>query len=243
MVIAQFGEPLLDLYKATDVHIQTYANQKDALIVAYNSLLLLNKIFYSLSSQDIPAYFEDHLGEFMNILSKYLVFRNPLLSSASEDDPSIVEKVQTSICEIVYLYCLRYEEEFVMLPKLVEQLLQLLSTTSMAPKYDLLISMALSVITVVAKRPQNSSLFDTPETLTVIAEKIVLPNIQLRDSDEEQFNEEPLEFVRHDIEGPETESRRRAAEDLIRSLVLVHSSRIIPILSKYIDSCMHVSFC
>ena len=202
----------------------------------------MNKIFYSLSSQDIPAFFEDHLAEFMGVMLKYLTFKNPLLEeSSSIEEAGILEKVQTSICEIVHLYCLRYEEEFVMLPKFIEQILSLLATTSLAAKYDLVISMALSVITVVAKRPQYSVFFESTETLAVITEKIILPNIQMRDIEEELFETEPIDYVRRDLEGSEMDSRRKAAEDLIRSLVQAHGPKLIPILSTFISSCIHVN--
>lgn len=52
----------------TDIH----ANDKDALKIIYNCLLLMCKIFYSLNSQDLPEFFEDNMVTWMNAFLKLL---------------------------------------------------------------------------------------------------------------------------------------------------------------------------
>ena len=53
-----------------------------------------------------------------------------------ESEPGLVEKAQLSVCEIIYLYALRYEEEFPSLPAFVDIILQLLSSVTLEPKFD-----------------------------------------------------------------------------------------------------------
>ena len=45
----------------------------------YDNLFLCIKIMYSLNAIDLPEFFEDHMNEFMGILSKYLTFSTPAL--------------------------------------------------------------------------------------------------------------------------------------------------------------------
>lgn len=65
--------------QATDQQID--ANQANAPVLfrLYDNLFLCIKIMYSLNAIDLPEFFEDHMNEFMGILSKYLTFSTPAL--------------------------------------------------------------------------------------------------------------------------------------------------------------------
>jgi exportin-2 (importin alpha re-exporter) len=67
--------------QTTDKLITDYANDKAALQVLSQSLLLLIKIFYDLNCQDLPEFFEDNMGYFMELLHKYLTYSNSHLES------------------------------------------------------------------------------------------------------------------------------------------------------------------
>lgn len=79
--MTQIGEPSLQLMKATDSFIDQNAHNKDALNVMLETVLLLCKIFHSLSAQDLPAFYEEHLGEYMTLFLKYLSYNNALIQS------------------------------------------------------------------------------------------------------------------------------------------------------------------
>ena len=51
-----------------------------------------------------------------------------------------------------------------------------------------------------------------------VCEKIVIPNLQLREEDEEMFELDWVEYVRRDAEGSDSDTRRRAATDLVKAL-------------------------
>ena len=61
--------------------IQEHAGDVQALRVLFQSLLLMCKIYYSLNSQDMPEFFEDHQKQFMPLLLKYLAYDNALLQA------------------------------------------------------------------------------------------------------------------------------------------------------------------
>jgi exportin-2 (importin alpha re-exporter) len=56
----------------------------------------------------------------------------------------------------------------------------------------------------------------------------------LRESDEELFEDDPIEFIRRDLEGSDTDTRRRASADLVRSLLELHAQEVTQIFSTYI---------
>lgn len=52
------------------------------------------------------------------------------------------------------------------------------------------------------------TLFEQAGAIQNIVEKIIIPNIRLRDDDEEMFEMNPQEYIRRDIEGSDTDTRR-----------------------------------
>lgn len=80
-VLDQFAQPLLQLYQAIDSLISGKDCSKEQLLLFLSCQVKLNKIFYSLSSQDLPAFFEDHMVEFMELFKRQYAFRNPLVEA------------------------------------------------------------------------------------------------------------------------------------------------------------------
>ena len=63
-----------------------------------------------------------------------------------------------------------------------------------------MVSNAIQFITAVVQRPQYKQLFENEESLKNICEKIIIPNLFLRDVDIEIFEDNPEEYIRKDIE-------------------------------------------
>lgn len=56
-------------------------------------------------------------------------------------------------------------------------------------KYDLLVSNAIQLLAIVAERPAYKQLFEDASALQSICERVVIPNMHLRDSDVEMFED------------------------------------------------------
>ncbi|TPX31070.1 hypothetical protein SmJEL517_g05491 [Synchytrium microbalum] len=233
-VLEQFCAPFLQLFQTTDALIEQNRGSTTTLSTLFTTLLLLTKIFYSLNSQDLPEFFEDHMDEFLNLLQKYLVYTNALLETEDDEEAGPLEKVKASIAEIIDLYATRYEEEFTRLPQFVQTVWELLTATGTQPKYDMLVSKSIHFLTAVLKPPRHRAMFQSPESLKSICEKIILPNMELRPSDVEAFEDEPLEYIRRDLEGLDTDTRRRAASDLVRGLLEHFTREVTEIFSQYV---------
>ncbi|ORY85547.1 importin-alpha re-exporter [Protomyces lactucae-debilis] len=234
-VLSRFCEPFLAIFKQTDLMIDQNRNNKQALDILLQTLLLLTKVFYDLNCQDIPEFFEDHMAEFMSVLHKYLTIDLPVITAGEDDDVAgPLQKVKASICEIVELYTQRYEEIFTMLPEFVNTTWVLLTQVSLEPKDDILVSKALSSLTSVVRVPRHAQLFESEEVLKKFVELIVLPNMSLRTSDEELFEDDPIEYIRRDLEGSDSDTRRRAATEFVRSLVEKFEQKITSIVLEYV---------
>ena len=57
---------------------------------------------------------------------------------------------------------------------------------------------------------------------------IVIPNIKFREEDEELFEDNPIEYIRCDIEGSDSDTRRRTACELVKGLRKFYETEVRP---------------
>ncbi|ORX69547.1 Cse1-domain-containing protein [Linderina pennispora] len=234
-VLGQFTDAYMQVVVATDRLIDEHANDKQALKILLHSLMLLCQIFYDLNCQDLPPFFEDNMDAFMATFHKYLVYSNANAESDDDDVAGDLEEVKASICEIIELYAQRYEDVFKQLPQFVETVWNMLTTVSSAHKYDSMVSRGMAFLRTVVRNPRQRQLFSSSESLKLICERIIIPNTVLPEDDEELFEDDPMQFIRRDIEGNEAGSRREAAGDLVRGLLDQFSSETTQVMSMYIQ--------
>jgi exportin-2 (importin alpha re-exporter) len=201
----------------------------------FEALDLQIKILHDMSCHDLPPIFEENLGSISELLHKYLTYSNPLLETDDDTETSIVDTVKADICEILELFTVKYDEDFSKYCQpFIEKAWNLLSSTGPETKYDIIVSKALHFLTAIASSTQHSGIFNSEDVLTQIVEKVILPNVALRESDIELFEDEPIEFIRRDLEGSDTDSRRRSATDFLRKLQERFEAPVTTVVSKYI---------
>ncbi|CDK27317.1 unnamed protein product [Kuraishia capsulata CBS 1993] len=235
-VLDKFSDSFLALLKQVDHMISTHSGDQKALKVLFDNMLLLVKIYYDLNCQDIPEFFEDHMEEGMAIMHKYLEYSNSALQDTDETEVDIITLVKTTICELVQLYSTRYGEVFdPLVPQFTQTIWNLLTGTGLEQKYDTLVSKALTFMTAIASVETRATVFHSPEALKEITENIILPNITLRESDEELFEDDPIEYTRRDLDGSDSDTRRRAAVDFLRALKETNEKTVTSVMMGYID--------
>ena len=197
---------------------------------------LIMKLFYDLSSQDLPPIFEDNLPAITSILHKYLTYDNPLLHTDHESEAGSLEFVKAGIFEILVLYVQKYEDAFgAHVGQFISSSWNLLTTIGPETKYDILTSRSLQFLTSVTRIQQHAQGFNDESTLSQVVEKVILPNLSLRDSDIEMFEDEPIEFIRRDLEGSDSDTRRRAATNFLRQLMEQFEETVTNVVLKYVD--------
>eukprot|EP01111_Echinosteliopsis_oligospora_P015011 TRINITY_DN5802_c0_g1_i1.p1 TRINITY_DN5802_c0_g1~~TRINITY_DN5802_c0_g1_i1.p1 ORF type:complete len:996 (-),score=247.01 TRINITY_DN5802_c0_g1_i1:79-3003(-) len=215
-------------------------NNTAAAKVLFETINLLFKIFNSLNAVDLPEYFEDNMKSFMDQFGKFLRFTTNIKAitedSTHEEKPGLLDKIQTRVCENVNLYIEKYEEEFAPhLPSFVTDVWTLLSKTDNSPAHDALANAMISFLTSVAKSVHHS-LFAPENVLQLICVNIVIPNMRLREVDEEMFEDNPVEYIRRDVEGSDTDTRRRAALELVKGLRKHYESQVTTICYAHITN-------
>ena len=218
-VLSKFAQPFLALVHSLDTYIQSHGSNKEQLKSAFAELDLVLQLFYDLSCQDLSPDFEDNMASIAQMLLKYLTYTNRLLDSDDDSEAGPLENTKANIFELLTLYVGKYYDEFgKFVGGFVESSWNLLTSIGPDAKNDILVSKALLFLTSISKIESQAQTFNNAGVQTQIVENVIVPNIELRDSDIETFEDEPIEFIRRDLEGSDSETRRRAASDFLKQL-------------------------
>ncbi|GIC88610.1 putative chromosome segregation protein Cse1 [Aspergillus udagawae] len=235
-VLNKFGNPFLALFEGLDSFFEENKSNKENLIQGFTQFNLMVKLLFDLSCHDLPPMFEENLSGIASLLLKYLTYDNALLHTDDDTEAGQLEFVRAGIFEALTLYVQKYMDVFSShVGQFVQSSWSFLTTIGQETKYDILVSKALQFLTSVAGMPEHASVFQAEETLAQIVEKVVLPNVSLRESDEELFEDEPIEFIRRDLEGSDSETRRRAATDFLRRLAEQFEGPVTKVVLRYSD--------
>ncbi|KAK8169479.1 CAS/CSE protein [Phyllosticta citrichinensis] len=236
-VLQRFSEPFFQLLKNTDEQITANAGNKEALLGYAQTLNLILKLMHDLSCQDLPPLFESHLDQLVAFLHKYLTYDNQLLHTDDEAESGVLEYIKAGIFETLVSWTTKYEDELGQyLGTFVESSWSLLTAIGTETKYDILVSKALQFLTSVTANQQHAAAFNNDQVLNQVIEKVILPNVSLRESDVEMFEDEPIEYIRRDLEGSDSDTRRRAATDFLRQLIRQFEDLVTGVVNKYIDA-------
>lgn len=241
LVLKHLAEPLTQTFIRNGAQIFALAGSgatgpdiEQQMVVAMETQRLIARIFYSLNWQDLPEFFEDHIAEWMEQFLKFLTFKHTALGARDEGEPGPIEKLRAAIVDNITLYVTKYEEEFApYLPGFTQCIWQLLMEVGSQTKFDVLATSSIKFLTSVASKQINTGLFNE-ESLKVIVEKIVVPNLIATELDEEIFEDNPTDYIRKDMEGSDQDTRRRAAMELVRGLLKFFSPQVTQLCLGYI---------
>ncbi|PAV17971.1 importin alpha re-exporter [Pyrrhoderma noxium] len=241
-VLSQFVDPFLQVLRFTAGLLldSPLPPKEDAETLAQCMVVLIN-LYYDLACQDLPPALEDNHAEFFardnGLFVRFLAWNPPELQTDEDDTiPSQPTQIKTAIFELAESYTHRYPEQLTATSS-VEAFIQALWTLlgggqRSGLSYDGLVSQALRFMSTAIRSGNYKSIFESRETISGLIEGVVMPNVHLRDHEVEQFEDDPLEYVRLDLSfasasaatnvgglTAEGTTRRQAAADVLRALV------------------------
>ncbi|XVE73690.1 hypothetical protein DITRI_Ditri11bG0139400 [Diplodiscus trichospermus] len=235
-----FAAPLLEIFLKTASLIDSTAASPGGgspvtLRPLFESQRLCCRIFYSLNFQELPEFFEDHMREWMGEFRKYLTTNYPSLES-SADGLALVDELRAAVCENISLYMEKNEEEFQgYLNDFASAVWSLLTNVSQSSSRDKLAVTAMKFLTTVSTSVHHT-LFANEGVIPQICQSIVIPNVRLRDEDEELFEMNYVEFIRRDMEGSDLDTRRRIACELLKGIATNYKKQVTDIVSIQIQN-------
>ncbi|GLT76990.1 hypothetical protein SLA2020_486200 [Shorea laevis] len=234
-----FAAPLLEVFLKTasviDSAIASGGGSAATLRPLFESQRLCCRIFFSLNFQELPEFFEDHMREWMGEFKKYLTINYPLLESSS-DGLAVVDELRAAVCENISLYMEKNEEEFQgYLNDFASAVWTLLTNVSLSSSRDKLAVTAMKFLTTVSTSVHHA-LFGSDGVIPQICQSIVIPNVRLREDDEELFEMNFVEFIRRDMEGSDLDTRRRIACELLKGIATNYKKQVTDIVSIQIQN-------
>ncbi|WVZ60262.1 hypothetical protein U9M48_010309 [Paspalum notatum var. saurae] len=228
-----FAAPLLEVFLFASRRLQAAATTASPLELrpVFECLRLCCEIFYSLNSIDLPEFFEDNMRQWMTEFRAFLTtsYPPPVEADGSPD------ALRAAVCDNLQLYMEKYEEEFrVYLKEFVEAVWGLLMAQTASPSCSQLAVTAIRFLTTVAESVHHA-LFGSPEAMKQICDSVVVPNLRLRDEDEELFEGNWVEYVRRDSEGSDADTLRRAACRLLRGLAANYREQVAALVSVQVQ--------
>mmetsp|Transcript_36824 Transcript_36824/g.77254 ORF Transcript_36824/g.77254 Transcript_36824/m.77254 type:complete len:992 (-) Transcript_36824:111-3086(-) len=238
-VLQRLQAPLTQLFTSIVGQMENPALAKNPreLTARLEALRTINRIFYSLNYQDLPEYFEDHMGEWMAGFAKLLEYKNVILVDEDEEmQPGPIDNVQVSVVQNLNLYGNKDEEPFLpYLPQFTSLVWNLLMTVTPHSKHDALATTSIRFLSSLIGKLMHRKLFEGEGTLREIFVKIVIPNLVIREIDEERFEDDPAEFILGDMESSDTESRRKCTQELLRAMCRQFEGPTTTICSEHVS--------
>ncbi|KAG2131005.1 CAS/CSE protein [Suillus clintonianus] len=230
-VLSRFIQPFLDLFNQTATILLSSPAPPNLAIVTQAQIILID-IFYDFTCQDLPpgiedahdAFFAPQTGRFQRFMS----WDPPELRvDPDETQPSLPAQLKTKIFEIGELYIKLFPDQLSRSPAVegfVQSVWELIGSNKLpGVADDSLVSQSLRFISTAIRSGYYKSLFSSRDTIASLVQGVVIPNIGLRDHEMEQFEDEPLEFIRLDLafggSASEVATRRQAAADVLQALV------------------------
>lgn len=236
-----FAETLWQIFERTSRLINTVVasgGQPANLKPLIESQRLCCRIFYSLNFQDLPEFFEDTMDKWMLEFKNYLTVKYPTLEVASTDGVELVDGLRAAVCDNISHYMEKEEELFKKyLSGFVDAVWSLLVVASASSSRDRVTVTAIKFLTTVSTSVHHA-LFARDDILQQICQSIVIPNVMLRDEDEELFDMNYVEFIRRDMEGSDLDTRRRIACELLKGIASQYKEKVSEMVSNQIQACL-----
>ncbi|KAI3439900.1 Protein kinase domain-containing protein [Psidium guajava] len=109
----------------------------------------------------------------------------------------------------------------------------LLGDVTQSSSRDRLAITAIKFLTTISMSLHHK-LFEGEGVIQQICQRIVIPNVRLREEDEELFEMNYVEFIRRDMEGSDLDTRRSIACKLLKGIATYHKAEVIATVSAQI---------
>ena len=204
--------------------------------VTLDNARLVLCVFYSLNSPGLTDEFESTLKEWMDCIHLMLTLNIPCVKQTDPEEESPLDAVKARSCECLSLFMEKNEEEFAdYLETFVGDVWKELIGVGQGTGQDSLAMAAITFLTTVA-RSVHYKLFAGADILKQVCQGVIIPNIRLREGDIELFEMNWVEYVRRDTEGSDSDTRRRAASELVKSLVEKFPVETTELFTGYVAS-------
>ncbi|OAF70605.1 Importin-alpha re-exporter [Intoshia linei] len=185
-------------------------------------------IFFDLNIQDLPEFFEDNIKRwveaFMYILNAKLENN---YTFSSKDTTNQWNDTLSAVYDCLIMYQQKYASDGFSeyLESFFNYTVELLTSKDDRCDHDLLSNKAISFLTEIARSSTDNKILKN--YIPQLCEFIIMPNINMTESDLDLFENSPDEYIQRDMEGSDMYTRRRAACDLTKEICEIYEEDVI----------------
>jgi exportin-2 (importin alpha re-exporter) len=227
-----FTAPLLKTLQFLTYQLKT--NQDPAILLnVVKALKAAVSCYNDLTTMDMGQEHEDNLPSLMTAFRECLQYRHPQLMGTMYEAGELI-LLHATILECLRCHLQQFSDEFQpYVETFTNDVWELInSAEGKQPAADDLIITALEYLSAVG-RSGHKMLLVQGDRLRVLCEQVIIPNLHLRENVEvEMFEEEEEQYVAREIEGSDVHTRRRAALELVRSLIFNFDTLVTPVLQN-----------
>lgn len=199
---------------------------------ACQGLVSAAECLIDITSLDLADEFVLRLKDIVGLLLRCLALQNPYLLSTARHDGGPLVALKSQVTSCVSRFLTNYDEDF---DKYAGSFLQVVwdivaDPANAAPSMDDLVIRGLEMLSNACAGTARSA-FDDAQLLLNLVERAIIPNLVLQEDDIEMYETEPDAYIQRDIEGSDLHTRRRAAGELVRTLVKTIPDKARPLLS------------
>ena len=216
----------------------------DTMMQCLQMMHKIMSIFYSLNYQDFPEFFEDHLNEWITILNDTLLLPNKTGDIGNNISPSLFQlilKVKAKTLKNINLYYSNYYED---IEKYAQELCGSVWTLMCKSKiitdnYSKLMKELLDFFKSGFQMDKINNL--KMEQINQIFEYIILPNLSMSLQEKQDYEDNPVEFLKIEFEEYDMSSNKYYSINLLQIIInnipevnkVIIAPKIISLLNEY----------
>ena len=206
-------------------------------------LHIMNKImsiFYSLNYQDFPEFFEDHLQEWINILSETVLLPNKTsnLKLIDKDLHELCLKLKAKTLKNINLYYSNYYEDIENYAQIFcGSVWTVMCQSKVTDNFSKLMKELLDFFKYGFQMRRFGKL--NLEQVNQIIEYIILPNMSMTEKEIEEFLDNPIDFLKVEFEEYDMSSNKYFSINLLQIIISdypdVNKNYIVPKINEFLS--------
>lgn len=241
LVLSQSVQPMLALTQMLTGQLPQLQGNKAAVTGHIKCITLLIKIFHSMCAQDFAAQIEESMRSWMDVVHALLTidWLAPMYVQADDDDDvNELLHMRKACMGTLNLFASRYQEEFAsFMPPLVKVVWELANAAPGGGYADEYVSSLMKFLAIIA-RSRDHAVVDSDQVMPAIVRAVVVPNVIMRASDVERFDDDGSEYMQRDLLGADVHTRRKAAADLLKAFNMHREEAVCALGMESIQSLM-----
>ena len=173
-------------------------------------------IFYSLNYQDFPEFFEDNLKDWLNILANTLSFNIINISNNNVYEKCINLKAKT-MKNINLYYSNYYDDIYNYVSPFYNIIWNITTMIKKIDSYSKLTRELLDFFKICFSREILKNLDDNQ--INNLIQNLISPNLQMTEKEQEEFEDNPVSYLKVELEENDMESNKYYAINLLRQII------------------------